>query len=109
MQSDTDSKKYSWSFKDGKMNCCTSETSTCNVSKLWEVTGLTQFHDAQLQHATKKINAILDRLEKGNRDKSRYLSFVQHRNRLLLIWAGYGRIGPDDDSKTIRKALKLRK
>jgi hypothetical protein len=103
---------YTWICADQQcdtIDCYKSPDNRQTVCKLWSVAGISDFHDAQLANATKKINAIFDRLEKGNRDKSRYLSFVQHRNRLLLIWAGYGRVGPDDDSKTIRKALKLRK
>ena len=78
------------------------------VCKFWTVTGLSDFHDAELAEATKKINAILNRLEKGNRNKKRKLSFVKHQNRLLLVWAGYGAVGPADDFNVIKKVLKLR-
>lgn len=108
MQAEQDKKKYSWSWKDGKMNCCTSETSTCNVSKLWEVAGLTQFHDAELQKATKEINAILDGVSKANRDRGRHLSFVQIEDRHLLAWITEGIVGPDDDDRAIHKALRLK-
>ena len=108
MQSDTDTKKYSWSFKDGKMTCCTSETSTCNVSKLWEVTGLTQFHDAKLQQATKEINAILDGVRKTNRDRGRDLHFIQVVDRHLLAWAHSDLVGSNNDDQTIRKMLRLK-
>jgi hypothetical protein len=108
MQSDTDTKKYSWSFKDGKMTCCTSETSTCNVSKLWEVTGLTQFHDAELRQATKQIKALLDGVKRSNRDSSRDLHFVQIEGRHLLVWAHDELVGPHDDDQTISKMLRLK-
>ena len=78
------------------------------VCKLWTATAVSDFHDAELAEATKKINAIVNRLEKGNRNKKRKLSFIKHQNRLLLVWAGYGAVGPDDDFKVIKKALKLR-
>jgi hypothetical protein len=70
---------------------------------------LAEFHDAALAHATRKLNGIISGLINGNRDRSRKLSFVHHKNRLLLVWASYGRIGPHDDFKTIRKTLKLKK
>src|SRR2546425_13372195 len=54
------------------------------VCKFWAVTGLSDFHDAELAGATKKINAILNRLEKGNRNKKRKLSFVKHQTGCSL-------------------------
>lgn len=105
---DDTKKKHSWSWKDGKMNCCTSETSTCNVSKLWEVGGAAQFHDATLQRATKEINAILDGVRKRNRDHGRDLNFVQVGDRHLLAWIAKGIVGPDDDEAVVRKALKVK-
>jgi hypothetical protein len=78
------------------------------VCSLWDAAELTSFHDAELAHATKKINAIVRRIEKGNKDKKRKLSFIKFQNRLFLVWAGYGVVGPDDDNKTVMKALKLR-
>ena len=102
---------YAWLCADQQcetMDCYKSSRDSQTVCKLWTVSGLSEFHDAALQSATKKINAVFDRLEKGNRDKDRKLSFIKHSNRLLLVWAGYGRVGPDDDFKVIKKALKLR-
>ncbi len=46
-------------------------------------------------------------LESGNKDKEREAFIHQVQNRLLLIWAAYGVVGPYDDHKTIVKALKL--
>jgi hypothetical protein len=101
---------YAWLCADQQcdaMDCYKSERNSQTVCKLWTVSALSDFHDAELAEATNKINAILKRLEKRNRDKKRKLSFIHHQNRLLLVWAGYGRIGPDDDFKVIKKALKL--
>lgn len=102
---------YAWLCADRlckKIDCFKDSRSYQTVCKLWTVTALSDFHDADLAEATDKINAILKRLQKGNKDKERKLSFIKHQNRLLLIWAVYGRVGPDDDFKVIKKALKLR-
>jgi hypothetical protein len=104
----TDTKKYSWSYKDGRMHCCTSETSTCTVSKLWEVAQLTSFHDAKLQEATKEINAILEGVRKGRRDEKRELCLIQIEDRHFLVWSEEGFVGPHDDDKTVRKMLRLK-
>jgi hypothetical protein len=92
--------------------CYRSKPENQTICNLWSVSKLSDFHDAKLAEATKKINAIFDRLEKANkkakRDKERKLSFIEFQSRLLLIWAGYGVVGPDDDFKTIKKALSLR-
>ncbi len=101
---------YIWADQAGtKIDCFKSAANRQTVCKLWQVKEPAQFHDAELVAATRKINAVFERLEKQNRDKSRHLSFVQFRNRLMLVWASYGRIGPADDLKTIRKTLKLKK
>ena len=101
-------KTYSWTSKDGKINCFVSESNKCTVSGLWEVNALTGFHDAELAKATKEINAILSKIEKGNKDPERELSFIQVQNRHFLVWTRSGAIGPDDDDKTIRKMLRLK-
>lgn len=102
---------YDYIFADQQgdtIDCFKSTADRQTVCKLMAVTQLADFHDAALAEATVKINAIFARLEKANRIKGRHLSFIEHGNRLLLIWASYGRVGPDDDFKTIRKALKLK-
>jgi hypothetical protein len=104
----TKEKKYSWSYKDGKMNCCESETSTCNVSKLWEVAALSTMHDAALQKATKEINALLDGVRRTNRDSSRELHFVQIEDRHLLAWVHSDLVGPLNDDRVITKMLRLK-
>ena len=104
----TKPKKYSWSSLFGRVYCCVSETSTCTVSKLWEVAQLTSFHDAKLQKATKEINAILDGVRKGRRDEKRELCLIQIQDRHLLVWSEEGLVGPHDDDKTVRKMLRLK-
>jgi hypothetical protein len=104
--------KYSWICADQQcdtIDCFKDPLDHQTVCKLWEVSELSAFHDEPVADATKKINAILSRLIKGNTDKSRKLSFVHHRGRFLLVWANYGRISAEDDFKTIRKSLKLKK
>jgi hypothetical protein len=105
------SETYSWMCGDQQCNtidCYKSSLDYQTVCKLWTVTALSEFHDAELAEATDKINAILSRLEKGNKNKDRKLSFIKHQNRLLLVWAEYGGVGPDADFHVIKKALKLR-
>lgn len=104
----TDAKKYSWSSKDGRIYCCTSETSNCTVSKLWEVAQLTSFHDAKLQEATKEINAILDRVRKGRAEEKRELCLIQIQDRHFLVWSEEGLVGPHDEHETVRKTLRLK-
>ena len=101
---------YIWADQAGtKIDCFKSKDNRQTVCKLWQVSAPAAFHDAALMEATAKINAIFARLERGNRDKSRHLSFVQFQNRLMLIWASYGRISADDGLKEIRKRLKLKR
>ena len=104
----TKPKKYAWFYLFGRIYCCASETSTCTVSKLWEVAQLTSFHDAKLQKATKEINAILDGVRKGRRDEERELCLIQIQDCHLLVWSEEGLVGPDDDDKNVRKVLRLK-
>lgn len=105
---ETTPKKYSWSYKNGKMNCCTSEKSTCNVSKLWEVSARSPFHDAKLARATKEINAILASARKANRAPDRELRFLQIEGRHLLAWVHDDLVSPNNDQQIVRKMLKLK-
>lgn len=101
---------YAWLCADQQCNtidCYKSSWDSQTVCKLWGASELTSFHDAELAAATKKINGIFSRLEKDNKDKKMKLSFVKFQNRLLLIWATYGVVGPYDDHKKVAKALKL--
>jgi hypothetical protein len=102
---------YAWLCGDQRcdtIDCYKSSWDSQTVTHLWEAKELTSFHDAELSKATKKINGILTKIEKGNKDKKRKLSFIEFQNRLLIVWAGYGVVGPDDDDKTVMKALGLR-
>jgi len=101
---------YAWLCGDQQcdtIDCYKSSWDSQTVCRLWTVTAFSDFHDSGLAEATDKINAILNRLEQGNKDKDRKLSFIKHHNRLLLVWAEYGRVGPVDDLNVIKKALKL--
>ncbi len=101
---------YSWLCGDQKcdtMDCYKDSRDYQTVCGLWEAEP-SAFHDQDLAQATKKINAILSGIEKSNRDKKRKLSFIKFENRLMLVWAGYGVVGPEDDFETIEKTLKLR-
>lgn len=101
---------YMWADQAGtKIDCYKSKANKQTVCRLWQVKEPSAFHDAAMMEATAKINAIIARLDRGNPDKARHLSFVQFQNRLMLVWASYGRIGPADDLKTIRKRLKLKR
>ena len=100
-------KTYAWTVKDGKVNCYGSPSATCTVSGLWEAKELTSFHDAQLAQTTKEINAILSKIEKGNKDPERRLSFIKFQHRHFLVWTR-SVIGMSDDDETILKALRLK-
>ena len=102
---------YTWICGDQQcdtIDCFKDPFNYQTVCRLWEAKEPTSFHDAELSQATKKINAIVSRIEKGNKNKKRKLSFIKFQNRLFLTWAQYGVVGPDDDDRTIMKALKLR-
>ena len=102
---------YQWLCGDQRcdtMDCFKSTWNTQTVTGLWGAGKLTEFHDAQLAEATRKINDILNGLEKRS-GKNRKLSYIKHQNRLMLVWAGYGVVGPDDDFKVVVKALGLRR
>lgn len=101
-------KTYAWSFDNGKMNCCESTSNTCNVAKLWE--GVTSpFHDAELRQATREINAILEDLERSNRDAARKLHLVQIHDRHLLAWVHSDLVSSGSDRATVTKMLRLPK
>jgi hypothetical protein len=111
MRPDQGKTTYDWICGDQRcdtIDCFKDILDHQTVTHLWEAKGLTSFHDAELAQATKKIKTILSRIEKGNKNKKRKLSFIQFQNRLLLVWAEYGVVGPYDDDKTIMKALNLR-
>ena len=108
MRANEETKTHAWRFKDGKVNCYKDPADTCNVTKLWEVEQFSNVHDAVLAEATKKINAILSRVESRHRDSGRELRFIQFNNRHLLVWAECGNVGPFDDETAIKRALRLK-
>jgi hypothetical protein len=101
-------KKYSWALGPHGMLCFVDVESFQTVTKFWEVTEVSAFHDAELREATKQINGIFKKLEKGNKDPSRVLSFVRFQNRHFLVWARYGVVSQFDQEKAIINALKLK-
>src|SRR5262249_27097877 len=97
---------YQWLCADQQCNnidCFKGERDTQTVCKLWGARAVSSFHDAALADATKKINSILSRIERSNKNKKRKLSFIKFQNRLLLVWAGYARWG---HTTTIRPSLR---
>jgi hypothetical protein len=102
--------KYHWFWlTEGKeIACFQDERNTCIVTKLWEPE-LSDFHDAELQHATKQINEILDRVARANPDPSRDLHFINVQGRLMLVWARHADVVTDDsDEDEILNELKIR-
>jgi len=100
---------YTWILSpENGMVCLASPHSYQTVTGLWEVTKLMACHDAELAHATKKINGVLNKLEKSNKDRKRKLSFIRFRNRPFLVWARYSAIGQFDEDKTVIKELNLK-
>jgi hypothetical protein len=70
---------------------------------------LSDFHDAELQHATKQINEILDRVARANPDPSRDLHFINVQGRLMLVWAEHEEVLSDDeDAVEVAKALRIK-
>jgi hypothetical protein len=100
-------KKYTWILSPSGMLCHVDSAGGQTVSGLWEA-GESSFHDADLARATKEINGILGQLEESNEDPGRQLGFIEVENRLLLVWASYDAVGPEDDPDTIRRALRLK-
>jgi hypothetical protein len=101
--------KYTWIYSpEYGVLCYPYSKAEQTLTNLWEVGALTEFHDAELAKATKEINTILSGVEKRNKNPQRKLSFILFQNRHLLVWAGYGAVGPNDDEKTLAEALKLK-
>lgn len=102
--------KYTWIYSPTHgILCYVDLHADQTVTKLWKATELTPFHDAELARATEAINDILRSVESRNRDSERRLSFIQFRNRHLLVWARYGVVGASDDGATVAKALKVKR
>jgi len=98
---------YNYVIK-GKHCTCAKGAGGQTVVTLWEAAELTEFHDAELARATRQINAIVEKIEAGNKDPNRKLSLIEFQGRHLMVWATYGAVTPYDDDETIIKALKLK-
>jgi hypothetical protein len=94
--------------KDRKHVTCAKGAGGQTVMNLWEAEELSEFHDSDLAAATKEINAIVQRIEKNNKNPKRKLSLIEFQGRHLMVWAHYGTVTPYDDDDTIIKALKLK-
>lgn len=102
---------YQWLCADqqcDKMDCFPSSWNTQTISNLWETNGVSAFHDAELKKATAEINAILGAVGKENKNPERKLSFINVDSRLMLVWAEYGAVGPNDDERAVIRALGLK-
>jgi hypothetical protein len=87
--------KYAWLCADQQCNtidCYKSSWDSQTVCKLLGATELTSFHDAELADATKKINSIISRIEKANKDKKKSFPSLSSRTgccsfgRLIEWW-----------------------
>lgn len=72
------------------------------------------FHDADLIEATKKINqAVTDILSELPQEEGRVTAFIRTRTGILLVWkhddveVSSDAVTPDSDDETIARALKL--
>ena len=90
---------------DGSIICFRSNKGGCVVVSL-RTAAQSVFYDADLETATKEINAILDRLVAKNGDTSRHLSFIDTGDGLLLAWSNH-EVSAFDDHETIAEALGL--
>jgi len=102
-------KTYGWWYRPPDTVICYEDPDPYQtIARLWEAAELTEFHDAALAQGTAEINTVLKRVERNNRDRDRKLSFIRVQNRLFLVWARYGSVGPENDETTVIKALKLK-
>ncbi|NPV63686.1 MAG: hypothetical protein HPY61_13865 [Methanotrichaceae archaeon] len=99
--------KYTWILSPQGMLCYSDPLGGQTIGRLWEAEYQTAWHDSTLARATKEINSILRKIDESNENPKRRLSFVEFRNRLLLVWAEYDVVGPEDDDDEIARALGL--
>ena len=97
---------------DDDVVACEVGTSTCTGANLLEAE-TSQFHDANLAEATRKIREILEGIPHD--PQGRELVFLHTRLGSLLAWVEHrGKIPadqgirPDADDATIAKALRLK-
>jgi hypothetical protein len=107
MQAGGNGHDHNWIKKNNHVTCAKGAGGQ-TVAGLWEAEELTDFHDAELARATKEINAIVEKIEKNNKEPKRKLSLIEFQGRHLMVWAEYGAVTPYDDDETIIKALKLK-
>ncbi|SRR6266540_6359298 len=88
--------------------CYKSSADTQHVCSFVEAKTLTPFHDASLERCTKKLNAIIATLQKGQTDRDRSLALLSTPRGMFLAWTKYGVVGPDDDEAEVEKALGIR-
>jgi hypothetical protein len=108
-------KTYDWMLTPpGKIDCYESEAKKQTVTSLWDLTGPTEFHTADLARATKTIRGILEDVESADRRRNQRLSFIEFDGRFLLVWANDAKrpskkgIRSDSEYSRIARALKLR-
>jgi hypothetical protein len=96
----------------GKGIECTDGNGGCSQPHFCEAEE-SNFHDKNLQEATKKLNRILARIPAD--PKGRRLSFCETNFGTLLAWVERGGkpakgkvVKERDDDKTVAKALKLK-
>ena len=100
-------KTYDWTMNsEGKVHCFLSSRDKCFTTDLFEA-ARSDFHDGELQKATKEINGILDKVKRSNRDPSPtpgiHPGSKPHDARL----GGTGLVGSAADGEDLAEALKI--
>lgn len=104
-------KTYDWFFtddKETKVVCFASNVSNCTVKARLLEADRSNFHDAELQSATREINDILDRIERNSKDVSRHLCFIDVRNRFMLVWSNEAEGISKDNDPEVARFLKIK-
>jgi hypothetical protein len=98
----------SWAIDphDNVIVCYKSKSDRAEVARLIEARELTSVHDADLAQATKKINAVLDKLQRNNNDRNRGPALLDIGDGFFLAWVEQG-VGPEDEEEDIEEALRL--
>lgn len=99
---------YIWEQHEDKIYCFRSTNSRCVVFNLAEA-GRSEFHNVELQTATRQINGILNRVNKANPDLTRDLALIDVKGRLMLVWTHQRElVGGEDDDRKVAKAFRLK-
>ncbi len=87
---------YPWMLDPpyGNMYCFMFHNTYYFNSHLWQPKETSMLYDEELEMATRKINAILENIEKRNRNSGRKLSFTEVNGQLCLIWSNHRTINP---------------